>query len=167
MQIIIAEVMKRRAILSAAVALPLLALPGCATNPRLSLIDAVRRLLTLSSQRAFATLLAPGGFYDSEVARITLPDRLGGENGQGKLAQFLTSSVIRTRLLRQVNRAAEQGANRAAPVIADAIIHMPVADAVGILRGGRQRSHRFVAEPDGRPAFRRDASRRRRGAAAF
>lgn len=52
----------RRTLLSALAAAPLLALPGCANMPGFSLTDAVRELLTLSSQRAFAGLIQPGGF---------------------------------------------------------------------------------------------------------
>lgn len=124
----------RRGLLAAAVLLPVLLLPGCAQSG-LSLTEAVRRLLSLSSQRAMAQLMAPGGFYDSQIARITPPDRFGDPGGR-VLTAVLTSAIVRDRLTRQINRAAEEGAERAAPVIADAIRAMPVRDAVGILRGG-------------------------------
>lgn len=128
------QLRNRRAILAAGLALPILLLPGCAQSG-ISLTDAVRRLLSLSSQRAMAQLMAPGGFYDSQLARITPPD--GFNDGGGRmLTAILTSTIVRDRLTRQINRAAEEGAERAAPVLADAIRAMPVNDAVGIIRGG-------------------------------
>ena len=124
----------RRALIGAGLLAPVLLLPGCANQP-LSLDEAVRRLLSLSSQRALANLMAPGGFYDSQVARISLPDRFDDRGGR-VLSAVLNSSTVRERLTRQINRAAEEGAQRAAPVIANTIRAMPVRDAVGIIRGG-------------------------------
>lgn len=126
----------RRTLLSALAAAPLLVLPGCAGVPGFSLTDAVRELLTLSSQRAFALLLQPGGFYDSKVARIDLPPQLGGPGASSVVSRLLTSNLFRDRLARQVNSAAEKGAERAAPLVADAIRSISIADAAAILRGG-------------------------------
>jgi hypothetical protein len=95
----------------------------------------IRKLLTLSAQNALAKLMAPNGFLDSQLARITLPDQLGGQAGGGILASLLRTPAIRDRLTRQVNRAAEKGAAAAAPLIADAIRDMPVQDAVNLLKG--------------------------------
>lgn len=131
-----ARPLDRRAVIAAASLLPLLALPGCAQSPGLDLVAVIRRLLSLSSQRAFAALMAPGGFYDSQIARIALPDRFGGGGGTSLVAAVLTSAAVRDRLTRQVNRAAERGAERAAPLVAEAIRTMPVGDALAILRGG-------------------------------
>lgn len=125
----------RRMMLATAATLPLLALPGCATTGGgFSLVDAIRRLLSLSSQRAFAALLQPGGFYDSSVARIALPDQFAGNTSL--LSRILTSTAVRDRLARTLNGFAERGAERAAPIIADAIGSMTVADALAIVRGG-------------------------------
>jgi hypothetical protein len=125
----------RRALLGTGLLLPVLLLPGCAQSPALSLTEAVRRLLTLSSQRAMADLMAPGGFYDSQIARITPPERFDDPAGR-VLTALLSSGIVRDRLTRQINRAAEEGAERAAPLIADTIRTMPVRDALGIMRGG-------------------------------
>ena len=48
----------RRMLLGGLGASVLLALPGCAGYGRYSLVDAVRRMLELSADRAFARLLA-------------------------------------------------------------------------------------------------------------
>lgn len=63
----------RRHLLVGACALPLSTLPGCATMGGFGFEDAIRRLLTLSSQRAFARLLVENGFFEDELARVLLP----------------------------------------------------------------------------------------------
>lgn len=112
-------------------------LPGCAgLGGPFSLEEAVRRLLLRSADSAFALLLQPGGFYDSEVARITLPDQLGG-SGLGALAgAVLRSGPVRRELLIAANDAAYEGAQRAAPIVTDTIRSLSVADANAIIRGG-------------------------------
>lgn len=134
----------RRHILLSGAALLTLALPGCQSMPAFSLTEAIRRLLTLASQNAFALLLQPGGFYDSSVARIALPDRLGGDRGTGILSVVLQSRQFRDRLQRQLNRAAEKGAERAAPLVADAVRNISIEDADALVRGGPQVATAFL-----------------------
>jgi hypothetical protein len=134
----------RRQLLMTGAAVVTLAIPGCASMPGFSLTDAIRRLLTLSSQNAFALLLQPGGFYDSSVARIALPDRFGGSNGAGILSVVLQNRQFRDRLQRQLNRAAEKGAERAAPLVADAVRNVSIEDAAAIVRGGPQAATGFL-----------------------
>lgn len=134
----------RRQILLSGAAIAIFALPGCQSVPGFSLTEAVRRLLTLSSQNAFALLLQPGGFYDSSVARIALPDRFGGNSGTGILSAVLQSRAFRDRLQRQLNRAAEKGAERAAPLVADAVRSISIEDAASIVRGGPRAATDFL-----------------------
>jgi hypothetical protein len=126
----------RRSLLCSAACLPILALSGCADTGRFSLVDAIRRLLSLSAQRAFASLMRENGFYDDQLARISLPDALGGSRGTDVLTAVLASALFRSRLTKQVNRAAEKGAELAAPVVADAVLNMGIPDAAAIIRGG-------------------------------
>lgn len=126
--------MERRQFLIGGSAVSLLALAGCSQGLGFSLTEAIRRLLSLSSQRALARLMAPGGFYDSQIGRITLPDQMGGGGTGSLLTRVLLSGVVRDRLLKQVNRAAEKGAERAAPVIADAIMSTSPQDAAAIIK---------------------------------
>ncbi|HZF46387.1 MAG TPA: hypothetical protein VEZ26_08625, partial [Sphingomonadaceae bacterium] len=63
----------RRTVLASAAAVALLALPGCETMRRYSLVDAVRRLLYHAQANAFARLMAPGGFWDNQLTRLDLP----------------------------------------------------------------------------------------------
>ena len=130
--------LSRRGLLAAGFLLPLLALPGCATRlgDLAGLEDAVRRLLTLSSRRAFARLLADEGFFRDDVARIGLPPQLGGREVSAALAIALGTRAVQERLLRVVNEAAAEAAERAAPVVYDSIRDMRIADARAIVRGG-------------------------------
>ncbi len=111
-----------------------LLLPGCASLGGFSMVDAMKRLLTLSSERAFAKLTAPGGFWDSEVARFELPTLFSSSGGV--LRSLLTSGLFKDKLQRQLNIVAEKGAERAAPVVLEAVRTISVPDAVGIVRGG-------------------------------
>ena len=135
---------ERRQLLLSGLAGATLLLPACQSLPGISLTEVIRRLLTLSSQNAFAILLQPGGFYDSSVARIALPDRFGGANGNGLLSLVLQSKSFRDKLQRQLNRAAEKGAERAAPLVADAVRNVSIEAADSIVRGGPQAASTFL-----------------------
>jgi hypothetical protein len=76
------------------------------------------------------------GFFDSQIARISVPDRLGGATTGGVVEALLRTDAFRSRLTRQVNRAAEKGAALAAPIVTDAISSLSVADALAVVRGG-------------------------------
>ena len=124
------QLLTRRSLIVAGCALPLLALPGCASLPGFGMVDALRRLLTLSSQRAFARLLNENGFFEDELARIPVP-------AAGAIAgTLLRTSLVQDQLLRLMNRAASNAAEAAAPVVYDAIRSMSFGDAVSLVRGG-------------------------------
>ena len=131
------RVIARRAFMAGTAATGLLLLPGCETmgGGRFSMVAAIRRLLSLSSQAAFALLTAPGGFWDSEVARFQAPE-LFGSSGTGLLKNLLTSTLFKQNLQHQLNIVAEKGAARAAPVVYDAVRGISVPDALGLVRGG-------------------------------
>lgn len=144
----------RRTLIGGAALLGLATLPGCATTiGSLNLVDAIRRLLTISSQRAFASLLQPGGFYDSQIARITLPRELGGAGASNSILAVLGSNLIRDRLEKQLNRAAEVGAERAAPMVTQAIKSMTINDALGVVRGGSQAATMLLEQQMGTALF--------------
>lgn len=137
-------VIDRRHLLLAGAASATLALPGCQSLPGFSLTEAIRRLLSLASQNALALLMQPGGFYDSSVARIALPDRFGGATGTNIASLVLQSKAFRDKLQRQLNRAAEKGAERAAPIIADTVRAVSIEAADAIVRGGPQAATQFL-----------------------
>ncbi|APG63024.1 hypothetical protein LPB140_09750 [Sphingorhabdus lutea] len=131
------HIVNRRALLTSALGgAMLLTLPSCAGIGGFSLSEAIRRLLTLSAQNSFAILLQPGGFYDNEVSRISLPTKWGGSGVGAIVATILKSQSVRTRVERSLNDMAERGAARAAPIISDAINNMTIADAAALVRGG-------------------------------
>ncbi len=132
----------RRAVLAGLAASTVLALPGCSSLPALSLVEAIRRLLVRSTRQALARLTAPGGFYDSELSRLDLPDVFGSRGGV--LQSILTSAVFKTRLQRSLNRVAEQGARRGAPIIADTVRTIGIDNALALLRGGPSAATGFL-----------------------
>jgi hypothetical protein len=125
----------RRSVLAGALAATTLALPGCTRGGYgFSLVDAIRRLLEISSANALARLSAPGGFWDNQAARLDLPEVFGGRGAV--LQNILTSVVFKNRLQRELNYVAERGARRAAPVLADAVRVIGIDNAVDLVRGG-------------------------------
>ncbi len=144
MQSIGNDVMARRAFLVGSAAAGGLLVSGCQSmGGGFSMVEAIRRLLTLSSQAAFALLTAPGGFWDSEVARFEAPE-LFGNAGTGLLKNLLTSSLFKQNLQHQLNIVAEKGAERAAPVVYEAARKISVPDAVSIVRGGPTAATTFL-----------------------
>jgi len=135
----------RRGVLAGMGAASTLAIAGCAGGyGGFSFVEAVRRLLTLSSIAALDRLTAPGGFYDGQIARLNLPDVFGSRGGV--LANILTGVVFRDRLQRSLARFAEDGARRAAPVVADAIRTVGFANAVALIRGGPTAATGFLRQ---------------------
>ena len=124
----------RRRLLAVGLLIPALALPGCSTLGGFGFEDAIRRLLTLSSQRAFARLLRDNGFFEDELARVPLPPQL---SGAGTIASaLLRTPLVQNQLLQVMNRAAANAAEVAAPIVYDSIRIMSLADTVSLVRGG-------------------------------
>jgi hypothetical protein len=120
-----------------ALSLALLAgVAACTSVPRgVPLDEGVRRLLTLSTQRAFARLFAPNGFYDAQVARLpALMGRVPGKWG-AMLEAVMQTDAFRRRALQMLNRIAQDAAWRATPVVMDAIRGLPPGQALVVLRG--------------------------------
>lgn len=137
----------RRAFLGGISAAGLLALPACTSLGGFGLTDAIRRLLFLSSERAFARLTAPGGFWDDQVTRLGLPAVFGSRGNV--LANILTSSLFKSRLERAFADVAVEGAERAAPLVADAVRVIGFRNAVDLVRGGPTAATAFLREEMG------------------
>jgi hypothetical protein len=110
------------------------ALSACATFGGFDLVEAVRRLLQFSANRAFARLLEPDGFWDDQVARLALPDRVA--NGRGDvLSRILTGPLLKDRLAHAFNRVAARAARNAAPAVAEAVRGIGIRNALALLHG--------------------------------
>lgn len=121
----------------------LLALPGCAGGfGRYSLVDAVQRLLYLSSERAFARMLQRDGFWDQQVASLGLGNVLGARGDV--LSRILTSGLFKSRLDRAFGDIAYEGAERAAPIVTDAVRVIGIQNAIDLVRGGPTAATAFL-----------------------
>lgn len=120
----------------------LLAVPGCATLPGFSFTDAIRRVLTLSSERAFARLVEPGGYWDEQVGRVGLGNYIGGRGDV--ISSILTSALFKDRLEDAFAGFAARGARRAAPIVADTVRVIGIENAVALVRGGPTAATSFL-----------------------
>jgi hypothetical protein len=126
----------RRGLLLAALAAPVMLLPGCVTTgPGGGIDEALHRLLEISSHRALERLVLDNGYLDDPEVRIPMPEGAGDRSG-AVLGALLRSAPVRQQLLLLVNRAASEAAERAAPLVYDSIRSLTFADAIGIARGG-------------------------------
>ena len=108
-------------------------LGGCATYET-RVTNVIERLLLLSSQRAFARLTAPGGFWDQQIAQAGLDNFLGARGNV--LAGILTSGLVKSRLEREFAGFAVEASERAAPIIYDSIQLIGVENTIGLITGG-------------------------------
>lgn len=138
---------RRAFVAGSLVAVAAIALPGCATTGTYSFTEAIRRLLLLSSERAFGRMTAPGGFWDQQVAQIGL-DRFFGSRGS-VLATILTSTLFKSRMEDVVARVAVDASFRAAPIVADAVRTIGYANAVDLIRGGPTAASSFLRQQMG------------------
>ncbi|GMM92825.1 DUF4197 domain-containing protein [Qipengyuania sp. MTN3-11] len=123
-------------------ALGAISLAGCAGGyGGFSLVDAVQRLLFLSSERAFARML-DGGYWDSQVATLGLGNVLGTRGDV--LTRILTSTLFKTRLESAFADIAYRGAERAAPIVTDAVRVIGFQNAVDLVRGGPTAATAFL-----------------------
>ena len=138
---------RRTFIAGSLAATALLALPGCTTTGGYSFTEAIRRLLLLSSENAFARMTAPGGFWDQQVATVGL-DRYFGNRGN-VLANILTSALFKSRLESVVADMAVDASYRAAPIVADAVRTVGYANAIDLIRGGPTAASAFLRQEMG------------------
>ena len=139
----------RRAFLAGSLAAAgALILPGCATmGGGISFTEAIRRLLVLSSERAFVRLTAPGGFWDQQVQQIGLNQFFGSRGNV--LANILTSTLFKSRLEDVVADVAIDASYRAAPIVADTVRTIGFANTVALIRGGPTAGTAFLRQEMG------------------
>ena len=132
----------RRVFLGGMLASGALVLPGCSTLGGFGFTDAIRRLLYLSSERAFSRLTAPGGFWDDQVASLGLQNLLGARGGV--VSSILTSTLFKNRLEGAFADIAVRGAERAAPIVADTVRLIGIDNAVALVNGGPTAATSFL-----------------------
>ncbi|MBX7495393.1 DUF4197 domain-containing protein [Qipengyuania sp. 6B39] len=119
-----------------------LILPGCAGLPGFSMVDAVQRLLYLSSERAFMRMLQRDGFWDQQVAQLGLNNLLGTRGDV--LSRILTSALFKNRLENAFGDIAYEGAERAAPLVTEAVRTIGFQNAIDLVRGGPTAATAFL-----------------------
>lgn len=132
----------RRGFVAGLSATGLIGLSGCSTLPGLSFTDAIRRLLVLSSERAFTRLTSDGGYWDQQVARVGLENVMGTRGNV--LAGILTSALFKDQLEDAFADLAIEGAQRAAPLVADTVRVIGIQAAVDLVRGGPSAATAFL-----------------------
>jgi hypothetical protein len=126
---------RRRLLAGASGGAVLLLMPACAsTGGGFSMVEAVRRMLLLATENAFARLTAPGGFWDAQVAQLGLGEMLGARGDV--LSRILTSAMVKDRLEERFASLAIDASFRAAPVVTDAIRVIGFENAIALVRGG-------------------------------
>lgn len=137
----------RRGFIAASGAAALVALGGCQSFGPLSFTEAIRRLLLLSSERAFARLTAPGGYWDEAVGRIGFANLLGARGDV--IAGILTSALFKNRLEDAFADVAVRGSYRVAPIVADTVRTIGIENAVALVRGGPTAATGFLRQSMG------------------
>lgn len=139
----------RRSLLAgAAGAGALLLLPGCASmGSGYSLEEAVRRMLMLASENAFARLTAPGGYWDEQVERIGLGNLMGTRGDV--LSRILTSGLVKDRLEERFATFAIDASYRAAPLVTDAVRVIGFQNAIALVRGGPTAASSYLRQEVG------------------
>ena len=133
----------RRAILGGTLSVgALMLLPACATTGPLSMEEAIRRLLLLSAENAFARLTMPGGYWDEQIARAGLGTMLGTRGDV--LTRILTSALVKSRLEEEFARIAVDASFRAAPIVTDAVRMIGIQNALDLVRGGPSAASTFL-----------------------
>lgn len=101
-------------------------------NNQAQMVRGVKEALELGTTRAATQLSADGGYSNSALYRIDLPDDI--QPLANSLRQLgLGSQLDRVEAL--MNRGAEKAAVEAKAVLVDAVRNMTVNDALGIVRG--------------------------------
>ncbi|NVE94273.1 DUF4197 domain-containing protein [Altererythrobacter lutimaris] len=140
---ILNETASRRKVMAGLLAgTTVLALPACQSLPGFSLTEAIRRLLTVSSENAFARLTAADGFWDDQVAKVGLSSLLGTRGDV--LSDILTSALFKDRLNEAFADIAIEGSYRAAPLVADAVRVIGIENAEALVRGGPRAATAFL-----------------------
>ena len=104
--------------------------------------------LVVGAKRVVAELGRPGGFLDNPKFRIPLPGPL--EQARSTLKMVGLSGLVDDLDVR-LNRAAEQATPVAGDLLIQAIHHLTINDAVGILNGPKDFATRYLEHQTSQP----------------
>jgi hypothetical protein len=127
--------LQRRSFILAALATT--SLSACANMGGLggtNLVEAIKQLLLLSTQRSLSKLGSEGGFLNNAAAKIGMGDVLNS-NSMGSALALMNQLGLLNGVERGINKAAEQAAGKIAPWIADGVKSMSITDAASIING--------------------------------
>ncbi len=102
---------------------------------------ALRQALTIGAQNASNRLSAPNGFFGNALIKILMPPE--AKQVESTLREVGLGSQVDQAIL-TMNRAAEDASAKAAPIFIDAITHMTIQDALGILQGGNTAATEYL-----------------------
>lgn len=155
-ELINAHFHKRRALLTAALALPGTWLTGCVDVAKVTdlasaavgggtlnegtVAAGLREALQIGSERASDTLSQSGGFSDNALVRIIVPPDL---TKAAKLMRKVGLGRYVDELEVAMNRSAERAVGEAKPIFWNAISAMSISDAFDILRGPRDAATQY------------------------
>ena len=93
-------------------------------------------------------MLDGGGFWDQQVAQIGFGELLGTRGDV--LSRILTSALFKDRLETAFGDIAYEGAERAAPLVTDAVRTIGIQNAIDLVRGGPTAATTFLRGSMGR-----------------
>lgn len=114
---------------------------AASTLPNSDIASGVKEALAKGTTHAINTLGRNGGFWNNPAVRIPLP---GALKQAGKLARSMGQGKKVDAFELSLNRAAEKAVPQVADIFGNAIRHMTLSDARGILAGGDHAATNFV-----------------------
>ncbi|GAB6043340.1 DUF4197 domain-containing protein [Endothiovibrio diazotrophicus] len=109
-------------------------------------VAGLKEALSAGTRYAVEQLGRDGGFLDDAAVRIAMPEPLRMvDKGLRKIHQ----GAVADRFIETMNRAAEQAVPEAAAIFGDAIAHLTVEDAAGILNGADDAATRYFRRTSG------------------
>ena len=106
--------------------------PGTGSLTNDEIVSGLKEALSVGAQNSGNKLSAVDGFFKDAAIKILMPEE--AKKVEQKLRAVGLGSQVDKAIL-SMNRAAEDAAKSAAPIFINAIKHMSIQDAVGILRG--------------------------------
>ena len=114
---------------------------GPITEPEAA--QGIREALDQGVGRGISLLNKQDGFFGSQVYKLLLPPEAA--KIENALRQIGMGSLV-DRAILQINRSAEDAVGYARPIFADAIREMTIADALSILRGGKDAATNYFRQ---------------------